>query len=312
MIEFQAQGEYEFRVHGGPRDGLLLNRSKNLITDYGLDWFVGLEPGYYMHQGPLYGCYVGTGTVAPEASDLSLGALAMSTTTIVSSIPASGDVTVTVGASDRYYELQRVFRFAAAASNVNLTEVAVGSTSTTVASRALIVDGGGNPTPVTLLTGEQLDVTYKLRVTAPTKDVAASTSNCGSGSVVIGATTYNYTAYLHSFGPWAGIQLNANWPGQLAAMGASDINVAANQLLTYPTGSWPSQIAVACTKAKQSAGKARLTFTIPLSHATAGVGRILLQPTSSYAAFAFVFDEVIPKDADSTLKLDVDYQMVRG
>lgn len=309
MISLTAQGEYEFRVVGGNRDGQVLNRSKNLITDYGLDQLVGNNGGWYYYQQFMAGCYVGSGPNAPTGADLSLGNQKAATTTVQADIPSAGNVTPTTDATTRFYELTRTFRFPVFTSDANLTEVGVGPNSNQLCSRALIVDGGGNPTTITVLNGEQIDVTYKLRVTYPTKDYGTSSSNCGAGSVTISGTSYNYTVYQH--GLLSASTVNCMWPGILACYDADfQIRTAADASLTYPGSALPTPIAANATKSKQDAGKLRLTFTVPLNHATSGIGRIMVNPSNgTYVTFVFVFDKVIPKDASSTFTMNIDYQV---
>ena len=51
--------------------------------------------------------------------------------------------------------------------------------------RALILDGGGSPTTLTILSDETLDVTYTIRVYPPTTDV--------TGSITLDGVSYGYT-----------------------------------------------------------------------------------------------------------------------
>jgi hypothetical protein len=56
----------------------------------------------------------------------------------------------------------------------NLSEIGMGPTATTLFSRALILDGVGNPTTITILSNEQLNVTYQLGTVVPLVDVVSS------------------------------------------------------------------------------------------------------------------------------------------
>src|SRR5574337_1573872 len=132
----------------------------NLIVDNGLN---RIGTGSYMDQ-----CYVGTGSTAPTNADTALEMQVAST----SSIHATTSGTST---SPPYYGYsRRTFRFGVGAAAGNLTEVGVGWYSGTnmLFSRALIKDIDGNPTTVTVLSDEVLDVAYEFRNYAPPADSA--------------------------------------------------------------------------------------------------------------------------------------------
>lgn len=317
-IKLECSGEYEFRVHGGPRDGMLLNTSKNMILDYGLDFLVGNTGDYYAGDQAGYACHVGTGGTAPVATDTTLqGPTKKSTTTVQSRVPVSGTVVPyqNIPLNQYYYELQWTYRFAAEVSNINYAEVGVGKSVTSLFSRALIVNPGGEPTPISLLTGEQLDVTYKLRVNAPavTDGTSAATSVCGTGSVTIAGTVYNYTVYLHDF-IYVADGVNADWPGTLAGLNTSNqFYLGADASLTYPSPAAPTTSLRVSTGSKLAVGRRRVTTKLALNEATSGVGRVRFKsgryPTCD---FVIVFDKVIPKDATSTLEFDLDFEVVRA
>lgn len=148
----------------------------NLITNVGLD-DIGYGTGTQ-----LSACVVGSGAATPTFSDSALAAQIASTTTIQNSVSGSQP-------SAPYYGwINRTWRFAAGVAAGNLAEVGV-KTSTgggKMFSRALILDGLGAPTTITVLSDEVLDVTYQLRLYPYLSDI--------TGSVVIGGVSYNYTA----------------------------------------------------------------------------------------------------------------------
>lgn len=144
---------------------------RNLITNNGLDVLCNV-----MNLGLV--C-VGSSNTPPAFSDVILGTQVASTTNSVTR--STG-----VQASAPYYGWQRYeWQFPQGAAAGNLTEVGVGNSSVDLISRALILDGLGNPTSITVLANEFLNVTYELRMYVPTVDV--------TGSVVLSGTSYNYT-----------------------------------------------------------------------------------------------------------------------
>lgn len=124
---------------------------KNLILNQGLD---RMASSTFMTHAQ-----VGTSNVAPAVTQTALQGYLAGTSTVSST-------TSSAQASAPYYgKLVRVYRFAAGVATGTLAEVGVAWTSTTgnVFSRALITDADGNPTTITVLADEVLDVVYELR-----------------------------------------------------------------------------------------------------------------------------------------------------
>ena len=165
-------GEYKLIVRHG--DGTIKGETDwfdNLILDSGLNAMGTIAA--------INRCAIGTGTTAPAASQTALVAFAASTTTVVSS-------TNTAQASAPYFTTRTItFRFALGALNGNYSEVGVGWADISMFSRALIVDGVGAATTITVTSAEQLDVVYRLKIYAPTADVV--------GAVTISGVSYNIT-----------------------------------------------------------------------------------------------------------------------
>ena len=127
-------------------------------------------------------CVVGTDSTTVSVEDTALGAQIASTTTIQ---------TETYGAQSsapyfRWY--RRTFRFAQGAAAGNLAEVGIKVDDGRLFSRALIVDSAGNPTTLSILADEYLDVTYEFRTYAEIADNVINLTVNGTG----------YTATLRS------------------------------------------------------------------------------------------------------------------
>lgn len=153
---------------------LLADWFDNLITDQGLN-YMGATGGW------LSSCQVGTGTAAPAVTDTALAAYLAGTNTFV------GSSSVGAAGSAPYYAYVRItYRFGTGVAAGNLSEVGIGLTTTTgnLYSRALILDGGGSPTTITVLADEVLDVTYEHRTYPPTADVV--------GNITISGVNYSY------------------------------------------------------------------------------------------------------------------------
>lgn len=168
---------------------LLADWFPNLITNQGLDR-MALEYDY------MDWCQVGTGSTAPANANTGLVNRVAGTNTKQSR-------TNTVNSTSPYYRSSIfVYRFGAGAAAGNLSEVGVGwATSGSLFSRALILDTFGNPTTITVLSDEYLDVTYEHRFYPEESDVTGSITFTGN----IGGT-YNYTLRAARIGTYVGTQ----------------------------------------------------------------------------------------------------------
>lgn len=208
-LKFGLGGRYKMVAHK-VKDGKIVSSRvaaewfDNLITDTGME---SLGAGAaYMHA---YGCVVGTGNTPPTNSDtLLVTPLAVTTSVQV------GDANTKQTTTTPYYVASKItYRFGTGVAAGNLTEVGLcnGSssptTSTPLFSRALIVDGTGTPTTITILSDEILDVTYEFRVYPPNGSVDVT----GTFSMTIDGTptSFGYTlraAYMSglskTYGPW--------------------------------------------------------------------------------------------------------------
>lgn len=124
-------------------------------------------------------CHVGAGTNAALATDTALQTFVASTSTVqAQSFGAQS--------SPPYYGWSLItYRFAVGVATGNLSEVGVGwgTSGATLITRARIVDGMGDPTTITVLGDEVLDVTYELRYYPPLTPV--------NGTVTLNGITYN-------------------------------------------------------------------------------------------------------------------------
>jgi hypothetical protein len=155
-------GWYKLEAHKVDADGKIISSRiaadwfPNLITDAGL-----AAMAVYNLQGSLLACAkVGSGTATPAFTDTALQTFIAGTST-----NQAGSSAVVVG-PPRYAYYRVTKRFGAGQAAGNLTEIGMGRASTNtdvLYSRALIVDGAGNPTTITILADEVLDVTYELR-----------------------------------------------------------------------------------------------------------------------------------------------------
>lgn len=174
MIKFGLAGRYKITRRTPELD--VIEESpwfNNIITNQGLD-YIG-ETSY------LYGCRVGAGSATPLATDTALQSSVAATATVV-------DTTTTYSSSSPYWSAAiRTWRFAVGDAAGNLSEVGIFATddANSCGSRALILDEFGDPTTITVLSNEILDVTYEARTYMLEDDI--------TGSATIGDDDYNWT-----------------------------------------------------------------------------------------------------------------------
>lgn len=147
----------------------------NLVLDQGLD-LIGQGSNW------LNSCRVGTGNTAPANGQTNLISHVAGTPT------TQGTINTGAQGSPPYYGfVQKTWRFSQGSAAGNLAEVGVGTTTSNgsnLFSRALILDGSLNPTTLTVLSDEFLDVSYELRCYPPTDDV--------NGTFMISSENHDY------------------------------------------------------------------------------------------------------------------------
>ena len=161
----QVEGIYSFKAINS-----LTNEERDLSAFIADD-----HPNLFLNSGLealgtasdlAFGCRVGSGSSAVVATQTALDSTVASTTTVQSSSAGAQS-------SPPYFNWgRRTYRFAQGVATGNLTEVGVYSniSGNPLISRALILDSSGNPTTLTILADEYLDVTYELRCYVDTTD----------------------------------------------------------------------------------------------------------------------------------------------
>jgi hypothetical protein len=276
----------------------------NLITNGGLDQYAGSSWNST--------CVVGTGNTAPAFTDTQLVSQVGSTT-------STNFINTGAQSSPPYYGwTQTQFNFPIGTATGNLSEVGVGTSATTLFSRALILDGGGSPTTITILSNEALYVTYQVNHYVPTTDY--------TNSFTLNGTTYNFTlraATATSSSAWG---YRPNDPGYLFGDGGpgggnfSSLNVsngsigaitgdisgtgsgagsASHSAYTNGTYSWAVTATWGLTNGNVSGGVSAGDLLFGVNNASRGRYQWGVTPT-------------IPKDSSHVLTLNFTNQWVRG
>ena len=167
---------------------------KNLILNQGLDFFGGGNGANMMSF-----CVIGSGNSQPIYTQNKLD------TAITGAYGADFSTKYDYDAArdGNLYKTNKVCNYSfIGLNNVNISELGLASTynnTTTyfLCTRALIKDSQGNPTTITVLSGEVLEIYYKLWIVY---DVTNKTDTLNLLDGVGGSTAYNYIARLAGVG----------------------------------------------------------------------------------------------------------------
>lgn len=281
----------------------------------------------------LKGCVVGTGTATPAESDTSLASY-LASTTDQQSLTTTRNYTV----SPRYVSYAVRFRFGEGVAAGNVSEVGVVTSSTAgsitinsgtpISSRARVTDGGGNPTSITVLPDEFLDVVWELYVYAH-EDVI------GSVTLDINGVPTNYDFTMRSIGMntiqywYGGPSSTTNTGGRLpdgrpsvgtsTGEGTSSIISQDTSLLAYDgtptrmsgaTGNFTTRTLDSYTSDSKQLD---VVIRVPLDNgniAAPGFRSVILQ--QHHAAHQILFDDYILKSNLEVFELDFTIQWGNG
>lgn len=275
---------------------LLADWFPNLITEGGLERLGTASI--------ILACQVGSGNAAPTVNDNQLQARVAGTTTI-QAFGFSAQPT-----APYYGVITNTYRFAAGAAAGNLAEVGVGWTTTaTLFSRALILDGGGNPTTITVLSNEFLDVSYELRLYPPLTD--------SNFQLVISGVTYTCVmraSKVTSSEEWS------RWSAGIIGGNAQAFNFVAYNAAIGAITSGPSGTSGSCSSfslASYSANSKQrdITINFDLNAGNVAGGIASVQFGSGcrdlLGCYQVSFSPAIPKDNTKTLSLTYRVQWSR-
>lgn len=202
----------------------------NIITNSGLD-YIGSGA-----TGPIAGnlfyqyFYIGTGTSTPLATDTTLQSLSAQTTLGASGVPGNS-----VGpAPDYIASAYAGKRFAAGTLNGNYSEIGIGpgpSPTYPIFARALIVDGGGSPTTISVTSTQILDVYYEVRTIPVLTDTTGTITITGVGTRNFTGRVSQIGASYHAF-RWEQFRSASNDIGWIPALYTGSMGT----ILTTPSG----------------------------------------------------------------------------
>lgn len=293
-MKVQLKGEFRMVAVNADtgEERLLADWFPNLITNSGLD-AIG------MAGNPVYACAVGSGNTPPTVLNSTLQSQVASTNVGGSIGSASAAVSAPYATT-----LERSWRFDAGVAAGNLSEVGIFSYGPVMLfSRSLIKDTEGNPTTITVLSNEFLDVSYRLSIYYPESDV--------TGALLLGSTTHGFTVrpssvtYASSYPRGAYAQFNAT--ASAAYVYASPATIG--PVTDSPTTAHGYAIA-GVTNDTYVPGSYRITGSLNLAldsaNWPAGISALIF-PLERFSGMVYQaqFTPPIPKANTQTLKIDV-------
>lgn len=314
-LEMKLAGRFKVEAFRADADGNEIPGSRrvaadwfsNLITNAGLNELgaTGNWSGIFAGQ-IFFACGVGSGSTRPAFTD----------TALVSQVARSSTKqsdTNGVQGSAPYFGWRRItYRFAAGVAAGNLAEVGIftAASSGICWSRALILDGGGNPTTITILADEILDVTYECRNYPPTVDVPWSATISGvsySGIVRAHNVTSNSYTSLWAPGQWvgqgtAGVMVNTEAGNAYAATYSTQTLGA---ITASPAGTpyYASGLTASAYVPGTYYRDHTVAWGVSYGNAPGGVGSFRF--LSIMGSFQMSVTPVIPKDATKTMTINV-------
>ena len=324
--QMNCAGRYRFETAKVDGNGHPLEHTRRVAVD----WFDNLVMNDGLNRmltrsDWLDACYVGTGSEAPTPNDSRLGKKIAKTETVLERTSAT--------VPDQHYGYVRItYRFPAGFHG-DLTEVGIGNRfeddgslekddpgywdQYALFSRALIRDANGQPTTLTKLDDEILDVVYEFRLYAPTED--------GSGDVVLGNanTKHHWTCRALCLGDHStawdnrlGQPFNCLigpapfWGGRVSARNTL------YGLLDNPDFSTSPLVTKAECHPHPSSGEGDptavdITVICDMDNGNFSEGIGWIGVSGTFGAFQWVFEPRIPKNADRKLELSLHLQFGR-
>lgn len=230
------EGYFELDVFKADAYGNKIEKSKrrvaefhNLILNQGLDY---LAQGTTSNvNSTLTCCQVGTSSVVPAAGQTGLQSFLAGTNNVVATNSTTQPSSPFYGTKTLTYE------FAVGAAAGNLAEVGVGraSTGNVLFCRALILDGGGVPITITVLSDEILQVTYSLRCYPVEADTPAVVTISGSNYTFtrrpIRVTSNEWAFSLNSSTAINGFGLNDSTTSSMVAFSGGLVAATSTDML---------------------------------------------------------------------------------
>jgi len=309
MMQLNTGLQGEFRLVVTHPDGTEQDTGwfPNLILNQGLDR-LGIAGSILIQYAQ-----VGAGTGTPIATQTSLESYVAG----ANSNPTNyAETCINEGAPT--YAALHTWRYTFTQGSVigNITEIGVGwgATGATLFSRALILDGVGSPTTITLVAIDQLTVYYRLRVFPPLGDA--------TGILNISGTDYSYVVRVSNASNFATVQFlfnsadnfskSDNTTSGFASYGAGSVLGSINGTPTLQSGSGGPSTTAAYTLGTYYRDTT-FSFGVGQGNATGGIGALRFVWPQSYSVMPFQMSlsPVLPKDNTKTFSITMRFSWNR-
>lgn len=272
----------------------------NLITDAGLDAMGDTD-------SITNNFFVGTGTAAPSTSDTQLSSYLAG---------KSFDSFTRPAPSGPDYESRHVIvaTFTAGTATGNITEVGIGwgtgAVGHRVFSRALVLDGGGSPTTITVLADEELQLVYTLVAYPDLTDSSYSVTISGVSYAVVARASNVAANMFTGFNRCRGPNIQAVGISALRAVTvkASDYLTGTAYAAIFTEGTYvtSSYERTSTVKIAKSEGNNSIPITLvslqPYKESSVG----MLSPETQVS-----FAPALPKTASLALTLNLSWSWAR-
>ncbi|CAM4095019.1 hypothetical protein [Acinetobacter pragensis] len=184
-------------------------------------------------------CCIGTGNSATDASQVALDNFLASTTAVAPGAADTGGIQVTT--EPYYWYGRRTWRFAVGVATGNISEVMLGWGNSNAWNRALIKDTAGNPTTITVLADEYLDVISEVRIYP--KESTGSFNLVDKLGAVISSHNYvarpRFSSYSSGGAAWRSSAVRYAANASLAS--STTFGIGSGSIPTAPTGAVTTQ-----------------------------------------------------------------------
>lgn len=153
QVNMHSQIGARFKLVAHKGDGVPTKETEwfnNIVLDAGL---ARMSVGTWIDR-----CCVGTGNTTPAVTQTALASFLASTTSINATTTS-----IQTSATPYYRSVTITWRFSMGVAAGNISEVGMGWANTNLWNRALVLDANGNPTTITVLSDEYLDVVAEIR-----------------------------------------------------------------------------------------------------------------------------------------------------
>ncbi len=283
---------------------------KNLILNQGLDFFGSDDTTYSFNSA----CVVGTGNSIPKVTQTKLDN-AVGYAIFAETVDKNDYDVVRDG---NLYKTSRQCKYSIKGlDNANITEVGLASrfssnTNYSLNTRALIKDSNGNPTTITVLSGEQLDIYYKVwRIF----DLTDKTGTFNLLDGVGGSVAYNYKTRPAHVGTSSFANLSLSAMGTINSLSLQLVTGDLAAVTSAPTGG--SSMSNAKTLSPYVLGSYKRVVTLSLSISVANFAiRSMLVSLPFIGTWQVRFgsvadDSPITKTATQTLSIPIEFSWGR-